>query len=77
MYPNIRITILSKAFIVKAINLGDLTNFVVSSKNSEPVFEANFKGYEERYCFNRIITSVDIIAHENIICFRNISTNSE
>jgi hypothetical protein len=41
--PNIRISILSQAFIIKAIDLCDLSGFVVASKDSDSILEPDLE----------------------------------
>jgi len=65
--PDIRISVLSEALIVEAINLRNLTHLVVTPKNSKSVVEPDFEGDEKSYSFYRVISSVNIVAHEDII----------
>jgi len=41
---------------------------MVSSKNGDSFSESDFEGHEQRHCFYRVITSVDVITHEQVIC---------
>ena len=39
--PDIRVTILPQALVVESVHLSDLTDFMVTSENSESVLEAH------------------------------------
>ena len=59
------------------LHLSDLSALVVSSEDSKSVFEANFKGNEKGHSFNRVVTTVDIVAHEQVISIGRLATNLE
>lgn len=42
VFPNISVTILAKALIVEAINLSDLSRFVISSEDRDALRVSNF-----------------------------------
>jgi hypothetical protein len=41
--PHIRIAVFAQTFVVKAINLGDLSTLVISTQDKDAFFVANFK----------------------------------
>jgi hypothetical protein len=43
-FPNVGVTIFTTALIVETINLCDLSGFVITSKNSDSIFEAYLQG---------------------------------
>ena len=77
MLPNICISIFSQALIVKSIYLCDLFAFVISSKQCDPGWISDLKTNHKRDGLNRIIASVHIISHEEIIILWQLTTNSE
>lgn len=75
--PNINRTVLSKALIVKAVDLGDLTRLVVSSDEGNSLGVSHFEGKEQQERFNGRITSVDEISHEEVVRVRALSSDLE
>lgn len=47
MFPDVGISIFSEAFIIKAINLSNLTTLVISTKDCNAVSVSNFQGHEK------------------------------
>jgi hypothetical protein len=80
VFPHISIAILAKAFIIEAVSepklredllhLGDLSAFVVASQDGQSVSEPDFEGNKESHSFDRIVPSVHIVAHEQVIGLR-------
>lgn len=62
--PYVRVPVLSAAFIIKPINLGNLSSFMVPSENGNPPGVPDLQGKKQRNSLDRIIPSVDVIAHE-------------
>ena len=50
--PNIRITIFTQTFVIKSVNLGDLSAFVVSAQNRYSIRISYFQGDEQRNGLN-------------------------
>lgn len=75
--PDVGVSVLSETLIVKPIDLGDLATFVVSPQNSDAISVPNLQGYKKCDCFKRVVTSVNVITHEQIIRFRALSSNAE
>lgn len=44
--PDIRISVLSEALIVEAVDLGDLLTFVVTSEDGNSIWISYFQGYQ-------------------------------
>mmetsp|Transcript_18461 Transcript_18461/g.30602 ORF Transcript_18461/g.30602 Transcript_18461/m.30602 type:complete len:213 (-) Transcript_18461:635-1273(-) len=62
--PNIGIAVLAKAFVVKSINLSNLTTLVVSPQNGDSIAVPDLQRHEERHRFQTIVTSINVISHE-------------
>ena len=56
-------------------HLGDLTTLVVSTEDGETVGIADLEGDEKRDGLNRIIATVNIVAHEKIVCVGEIASD--
>ena len=50
---------------------------MVSSQDCDSVLEANFESDEERHSLHRVISSINIVAHEEIVCVWKPSSKSE
>jgi hypothetical protein len=59
------------------LHLGDLSALVVSSENCEPISVANLQRDKQSDCFNRIVTSVNVVSHEEVVCVWGLATNLE
>lgn len=62
--PHISISVLSETLIVKTINLSDLFTLVISSQNSNSVWETDFQAYEESNSLNWVVSTIDVVTHE-------------
>ena len=64
-------------FIMRFCNLhlSDLSALVVASKNGESILEADLKSHKEGHSLNRIIATIDVVAHEQIVRVGWLSTN--
>jgi hypothetical protein len=56
------------ALVVKPVNPVNLATLVVAPKQEEVLFEFNFVGQQQNYCFKRLLTPVDIVTKEKIVC---------
>jgi hypothetical protein len=75
--PNIGISVLSQAFIIKSIDLGDLLTLVITSQDGNSVWVSNFESDEKSHGLNRVVTSIDVISHEKVVVIRQSTTNFE
>ena len=76
-FPNICVAILSHALVVKAINLSDLARFMVTSQNADSVSVANFEANEQRHSLNRVVASVHVVTHEEVVGVGWLAPNFE
>lgn len=77
IFPNVGVSILAQTLIVKAVNLRNLSGFMVSSKNEYSAWKSDFKAYQKRDGFYAIVSSIDIIAKEEVVSVRCLSPNSK
>lgn len=75
--PDVGITILSQAFVVESINLGDLFGLVVATKDRDTVGVTDLHANEEGDGLNRVVTAIDVVAHEQIVIVRKFAANFE
>jgi hypothetical protein len=61
VFPDVCVAVLSQAFVIEAVDLGDLTGFVITSKDGDTLGIADFQGDEKSYCFDGEVSTIDII----------------
>ena len=50
---------------------------MVSSENGYAVTIAELEGYEESDGFNGIVATIDVVAHEQVICIGRVAADPE
>ena len=75
--PDIRVTVLPQALVVETVHLGDLTDFMVTSENSQSVLDAHLQSNEQRYGLDRVVATINIISHKQVVGVWGLSTNLE
>ena len=75
--PDVGISVLSKAFIIETVDLGDLLALVVTSEDGDSVRVSDLEGDEESHSLNGVVSSVDVVSHEEIVVFGQLTSNSE
>ena len=57
--------------------LGDLAGLVVAPKNCDSLPEPHFQCHQQSYRFDAVVSSVDIVAHEKVICVGRLAADAE
>lgn len=57
--------------------MGDLSRLVVSAQDSDSVSVAHFQGNKQRYCLHRVVTSIDVVSHEQVVGVWGLASNFE
>ena len=57
--------------------MSDLSALVVASKDGESVFEADFQRNEESYSLDRVVATVDVVTHEQVVGVGRLASNFE
>ena len=73
--PHVGVSVLSEAFIVESVDLGDLLALVVTSENGDSVWVSDLENDEESDCLNRVVASIDVISHEEVVRVWGLATN--
>ena len=50
---------------------------MISSQNSYTVRISHFQSDEEAHGLNRVVTSVDVVSHEQVVGVRDLASKSE
>jgi hypothetical protein len=61
VFPHVCVAIFPETFIVEAIDLGDLTRFVIATEDCDALRISDFESNEESNSFNGIISPIHII----------------
>lgn len=75
--PDVSITILPKAFIIEAVYLGNLSAFMITTQNCDSILEAEFERDQKGNRLYRVVTSIHIVAHEEVVSGGRSTPNSE
>lgn len=75
--PDVGIAVFSKALIVKSIYLRNLATLVIAPENGNTVPMTDLEGDEQRDGFQRIISPIDVVAHEQIVRLRTRASDAE
>ena len=60
--PNVCVTVLAQALVVKPIHLRDLTRLVVSAEDGNPLGISDLQSHEQSDSLDRVITSINVIS---------------
>lgn len=55
-FPDTGIPILSAAFIIETVDLGNLPRFMVAPQDGDPVFMPDFESNEESNCLHTVVS---------------------
>ena len=77
VFPNIHVSVFHQAFVVEAVDLCDLPRFVIATKNGDAMSKPYFERHEKRDRLDRVVSSVDVVSHEEIICIWRVSSDAE
>ena len=75
--PDVDRTVLAKAFIIEAINLGNLTGLVVTANQRDSLRVADLQGKKEQEGLNRVVATIDEVSHEEIVGIGALATDLE
>ena len=75
--PDVGIAVLSETLVIKAINLCDLSTFMITAENRDAFLKAYFEANEKCDGLNGVISAIDIITHEKVVSIGRASTDLE
>ena len=72
--PWVCISILADAFVVESIDSGDLSSLVITSQEGDTIWPFKFKAHQHFKCLNRIVATIDKIAHKYVVRVWHLSS---
>jgi hypothetical protein len=75
--PDVRISILPQALVVETVNLSDLSRLVVTTEDRNAVPVPNLEGDEEGDGLDRVVSSVNVVSHEEVVRVGRVTANAE
>ncbi len=70
LLPHVGAAVLPHALVIKTIHLRDLPGLVISAKNGYAIGPAKLKSHQQTNALHGIVTSVDVVAHEQVVGVR-------
>ena len=61
VFPDVGIAVFSETLVIEAVDLGDLTGFVVTTENCDALGVSDFESNQESNGFDRVVSSINII----------------
>lgn len=65
--PHIRIAVFAQTFVVEAVDLSNLSRFVVAAQDGDSFAVADLQSDKQRHRFHRVVAAIDVVAHEQVI----------
>lgn len=65
--PHVHTAVLAQAFVVKTVDLRDLTTLVIAPDQGDPLRVPHFQGKEEQEGLDGVVSSVHEVAKEEVI----------
>ena len=75
--PHVGVAVLAQALVVKAVDLRDLPRLVVAAQQEDAVAVPHLERDQQRHRLDRVIATVDVVAHEEVIGVGARAANAE
>ena len=75
--PDLRAAVLSEAFVVEAVYLGDLAGFVIAPQNVYPRGISHLETDQEGHSLDAVIAAVDVIAQKEVVRIGHLAAHAE
>lgn len=77
IFPDISVSINSEALVIETVHLCNLSTLVVSSGQGDAVLVTDFVAHQQRNRLDGVVTSVNVVTHEQVICLRGLTSDSK
>lgn len=68
VFPHVRVAVFAQTLVVEAVDLRNLSGFVVAAKNSDSFTIADLESDQKCHCLYRVVAAVNVVAHEQVVC---------
>lgn len=75
--PDIGISVFAQALVVETIDLGDLARLVITTEDGDAVLIADLEGNEQGHSLDRVVTTINVVSHEQVVGVRRIASDAE
>ena len=65
--PDVDRAVFAEALVVESVDLSDLTRLVIASDQGDTLRVTNFQGEQKKERLDRIVATIDEIAHEQVV----------
>ena len=76
-FPDVGVAVFTQTFVVETVNLSNLTRFVIPSEDRDAIPVADLHRDEEGDRFDGVVTSIDVVSHEEVIRVGGVSSYSK
>ena len=77
VFPHVRVAIFAQALVIETVHLRNLSALVVATGESDAPRVANLKCDQERHTLEGVVTTIDVVTHEQIVCVRGLAADAE
>ena len=75
--PNIDTSVLAQTFVVKAINLSNLSAFVVATDERDPIRVTYLEGEKKEEGLHGVVAPIDKVAEEEVVLVGTFASDLE
>lgn len=75
--PHVSVSVFAETLVVEAVDLCNLSRLVVSPEDRDAVAVSKLHGDEEGDGLDRVITTVDVVTHEEVVCVWRVAPDAE
>lgn len=68
IFPHVRVPVLSQAFVIEAIHLGNLSRLMIAAQDCDALRVSDFEGNEEGDCLDGEVAAVNIVTCGQSAC---------
>jgi len=75
--PDVGVAVLAQTLVVESVHLCDLARLVVTAQDGDALPVADLQGHQKGHGLHRVVSTVYIVAHEQVVGVRGLSAYPE